>query len=62
MGKKPKARGHTRTAEKPEVATPDDKAQFERFVETARMKGVDESNRGFDAAFDKIDAVKRSPK
>jgi len=61
MGKKPKARGSPRKAEKPKVEAAD-KAQFERFVETARMKGVDESNRGFDAAFDKIDAVKRSPK
>ena len=32
----------------------DDKAQFERFVETARKLGVEEVGAAFDEAFEKI--------
>jgi hypothetical protein len=37
-----------------------DKAQFERFVETARQIGVDEDPEALDRAFDRI-APKRKP-
>jgi hypothetical protein len=33
---------------------PDDPEQFERFVETARKLGVDESGEAFERAFEKI--------
>jgi hypothetical protein len=44
------------TAKKPKKATrkTSDKAQFERFVETARRFGVDEDPEALDRAFEKI--------
>lgn len=39
-----------------------DKAQFERFVETARSVGVDEDPESLDRAFDKIAASKQPPR
>jgi hypothetical protein len=44
-------------AKKPKAAprpTPDDKEQFERFVETARKLGAEEVGPAFDEAFRKI--------
>jgi hypothetical protein len=38
-----------------------DKRQFERFVETARKLGVDESEEAFDRTFRKIVPAKRTP-
>ena len=37
---------------------PDNPEQFERFVETARKLGADESGEAFERAFDKIVAPK----
>jgi hypothetical protein len=37
-----------------------DPKQFERFVETAKKIGVDESPEALDRAFEKIDPAKRS--
>jgi hypothetical protein len=37
-----------------------DKTQFERFVETARKIGVDESPEALDRAFEKVVPAKRS--
>jgi hypothetical protein len=42
-----------KTAKKPSRKTVD-KAQFERFVETARQIGVDESPEALDRAFEKV--------
>ena len=39
-----------------------DKRQYERFVETARKLGVDESPERFEQAFEKIVPPKRSHK
>jgi hypothetical protein len=39
-----------------------DKRQYERFVETARKLGCDESEDAFDRAFRKIVPAKRQPK
>jgi hypothetical protein len=55
----------TKTAEKtPKKASrkKTDKAQFERFVETARKIGVDESPEALDRAFDKIAPSRPTPK
>jgi hypothetical protein len=54
MGKKPKARGSPPKAPNPKAAA-EDQAQFERFVETARSHGVDESAAGFERAFKRVD-------
>jgi hypothetical protein len=48
---------------KPRKRKPDNPAQFERFIETARKVGVDESGKTFDQAFDRIaQSGRRSPK
>jgi hypothetical protein len=44
---------------KPKTA---DKRQYERFVETARKLGVDESPENFERAFEKIVPPKRAHK
>ena len=49
---KPKSKGQRNT----------DKKQFERFKETARTLGVDESGETFERAFDKIVPPKRRAK
>jgi hypothetical protein len=50
-----KAKTPKRTAPKtPRKRKPDNPEQFERFVETARKLGVDESGRAFAQAFEKI--------
>jgi hypothetical protein len=49
----------TKQKRKPKVT---DKRQFERFVETARKLGVDESEDAFDRAFRKIIAPKQAHK
>ena len=43
-----------KSAKAPTSRKADDKAQFERFVETARQIGVDEDFEALDRAFDKI--------
>jgi len=45
-----------KTRERP----PDDKAQSERFVETARQLGTDESGKTFERAFRKVVPSKRT--
>jgi hypothetical protein len=60
MGKKPKARGSPPKAEKPKAAT-EEKAQFERFVETARSHGVDESGKPLERAMNKIIKRRQGP-
>jgi hypothetical protein len=55
MGKKPKARrdmGDDRKSEQ--------KTQSERFIETARAIGVDETGKEFDRAMDKIARPRRA--
>jgi hypothetical protein len=42
------------TPKTPRTRRPDNPEQFERFVETARKLGVDESGEAFDRAFEKI--------
>jgi hypothetical protein len=49
-----------KTAKKPRRKTAD-KAQFERFVETAKKIGVDESPEALDRAFEKVVRPKDSP-
>lgn len=51
MPQKPKARGSARKAEKPEETQ---KAQSERFIETARAIGVDETGKEFERALRKV--------
>jgi hypothetical protein len=58
MPKKPKAR---RGASKKTKAQKD-KAQSERFIETARKLGVDETGKRFDLAFNEIIAPKHGAK
>ena len=48
-----KTKTAAKPAKKPSRKTAD-KAQFERFVETARKIGVDESPEALDRAFDRI--------
>jgi hypothetical protein len=50
---KTKTAPNYKTAQRPTSKTAD-KAQFERFVETARRIGVDEDSEALDRAFDKI--------
>jgi len=47
-------------AHKPPSRRKPDPKQFQRFVETARKIGVDESPEALDRAFDKIAPAKRS--
>ena len=47
-------------AKKPSRKPAADKAQFERFVETARRIGVDESPEALDRAFDRLAPSKKS--
>lgn len=56
MAQKPKTRGAKKKAA-PKKKAPDEK-QFERFVETARKLGVDETGKSFEKAFDQILANK----
>jgi hypothetical protein len=49
----PKSPSHPKS-KRPARRKPDDKAQFERFVETARKLGVEEVGPEFDDAFKKI--------
>jgi hypothetical protein len=51
MAPKPKARSPTGKIAKPNE---DQKAQSERFIETARRFGVDESGREFESALRKV--------
>jgi len=54
------ARGHMAKAEKPKPKPkPTKRAQYERFKETARELGVDESMEDFEAKFRKIVPPKR---
>jgi len=57
MGGKPKARKAARKAEKPKAAQ---KTQTERFIETARSIGVDESGKEFDRALKKMFQPRKS--
>lgn len=52
MAQKPKARS-AKKKEVPKKKAPDEK-QFERFIETAREFGADESGKIFESAFTKI--------
>ena len=52
MAQKPKTRSAKKKAV-PKKKVPDEK-QFERFVETARELGVDETGKAFEEAFAKI--------
>jgi hypothetical protein len=47
-------------APKPPIRKIADKAQFERFVETAKKIGMDEDPEALDRAFDKIAPAKSS--
>jgi hypothetical protein len=61
MGSKPKA-GKTKSKSGGKSRSKDEKSektQAERFIETARLIGVDESGREFDAALEKIARPKR---
>lgn len=49
-----KTKTRSKTTPKPPSRKIADKAQFERFVETARKIGVDEDPQALDRAFDKI--------
>jgi hypothetical protein len=48
------------TPKTPRKRKPDNPEQFERFVETARKLGVDETGEAFERAFDKIAPVKNT--
>jgi hypothetical protein len=50
------------TKTKPRGRKPDNPEQFDRFVETARQLGVDESGEAFDRAFDRIAPPVKAPK
>jgi hypothetical protein len=58
MPQKPKARGNTRKAS----AASKTKTQSERFIETARTIGVDESGAEFERALKKIIPRRRAAK
>jgi hypothetical protein len=61
MAQKPKTRSAKKKAV-PKKKAPDEK-QFERFIETARELGADESGKEFEATFNKLvssKTVKRS--
>ena len=49
-----KAKTRTKTASKPPSNRKADPKQFQRFVETARKIGVDESPESLDRAFEKV--------
>ncbi|MFZ0460017.1 MAG: hypothetical protein WAM17_16545 [Rhodoplanes sp.] len=59
MGSKPKTSKASRKTAKPKE---DQKAQSERFIEAARIIGVDESGKEFERAISKIVKPKRSTK
>lgn len=57
-----KTKTRRKPAAKPSARTIADKAQFERFVETAKKIGMDEDPEALDRAFDRIvPHSKRSP-
>jgi hypothetical protein len=58
MDKKPKARSAKKKAV-PKKKAPDEK-QFDRFIETARKLGVDESGKEFEAAINHLFREKTS--
>ena len=58
MGAKPKAGRSKRVGGK---AAEEEKPQAERFIETARQHGADESGEEFERAFRKLVPPKRSP-
>lgn len=60
MAQKPKARGAKKKAAPKEKAR--DEKQFERFIETARDLGVDESGELFGNHFRRIVVSKEPPK
>lgn len=61
MDTKPKARSPTKRAAKKMTPTPTPtKSQSERFIETARMLGVDETGLEFDRALKIITPPKRA--
>jgi hypothetical protein len=41
---------------------PDEKPQIERFIETAREIGADETQKGFEKAFDLVTSTKKPSK
>ena len=51
----------SKAAPKPPSRKIEDKAQFDRFVETAHQIGMDEDAEALDRAFDKIVPSKRRP-
>ena len=59
MAQKPKARG---APDKKRTSAENQKAQSDRFIETARMFGVDESGKEFERALKKITPPKRQAK
>jgi hypothetical protein len=59
MDKKPKAGGAPKKA-KPKTKAKDEK-QFERFIETARKLGVDESGKEFERAISSVFRPKARP-
>jgi hypothetical protein len=63
MPQKSKARGSASNAKgKGSGAGTAQKSQSERFIETARMLGVDESGKEFDRALKRIIPIKRASK
>ncbi len=60
MASKPKARGAA-SDKKPKAPKEATKPQRERFIETARAHGVDETGREFERALVKIMPPKRGP-
>jgi len=54
MDKKPKAGGAPKKAKPESKPKAKDEKQFERFIETARMLGVDESGKEFETVIRKV--------
>jgi hypothetical protein len=55
-----KMKTRSKAAPKPPSRKIEDRAQFDRFVDTARKIGVDEDQGSLDRAFDKIEPTKRA--
>jgi hypothetical protein len=55
-----KTKTRSKAAAKPPSRKIEDKAQFDRFVETARQIGMDEDPEALDRAFDRIAPKKAS--
>ena len=60
MGTKPKVRGAKKSRAKAPLSAAKEKSQRERFIETARDVGFDESGKEFESALRRIVPPKRS--